>query len=102
MSNELWASEYGADCFGLGGLGKEEGGKYRDSELTRTWWPLYIDGEQVGHVQLDYDGTTTFGIRLFEHHTIEVRDEGEPFETPRSKYGKPRIQPHTEAEADDD
>ncbi len=94
--NELWASEYGADCFSLGDIGREENGKLDYNQIPGVWWPLYIDDKQVGWAQIDYHGSTSFAIRLMGEHTIEVKTEGKAAK--RSKQGKP----HTDVEIEED
>ena len=99
-ANELWASEYGADCFSIGDLGREEGGKYENGQLTGVWWPFYIDGKQIGWAQIAYDGSTLFGIKLMKGHTIQVKDEGKAAR--RSESGRPHTDVEVYKEDEDD
>lgn len=77
MNTQFWASEYGMDCFGMGHLGEEEGGSVPNQEIPGSWFPFYVDGKQVGWVQLAMERyTTVFGVKAMEGHTVEVKVEG--------------------------
>ena len=77
---ELWCSEYGADVFSVGEIRDEEGGTVENCDIPGSWWPLYMDDKQVGWVQLEWDGSTIFGIRMLDGHTVEARVDGEQYE----------------------
>ena len=46
-----------------------------ESALWGRWWPLQVDGKQVGEVMVDYGDGWEFHLRPLKGHTIEVDDD---------------------------
>lgn len=64
------------DCFGVGTL--EDTHNIEENDIPHKWWPFYMNGKQIGWVQLTMDGRTTLtGIRAMPGYIFEVKPDGE-------------------------
>jgi hypothetical protein len=69
---DVWLSEYGADCFDVSNVDRTEVDRVW---AAGRWFPLYLNDELIGHVQIDYDGSTTTVIRALKGNKLEVRPD---------------------------
>lgn len=69
---EVWLSEYGADCFDVSNVDRSAQDRVY---AAGKWFPLYYNDGLMGHVRIDWDGSTTVTIRALEGNTLEVRPD---------------------------
>ena len=69
---DVWLSEYGADCFDVSNVDRTE---YDRVWAAGRWFPLHLNGDLIGHVQISWDGGTNVIIRALKGNTLEVRPD---------------------------
>ena len=72
-STEIIFDTYSDDCASI--VGRNNVAEY---DLWGHWWPLVVDGEQVGEIMVDYGrggSGWAFALRPVGEHTIDVNDD---------------------------
>lgn len=69
MSDIIFTT-YSDDCASIKGRNNVD-----ESALWGHWWPLVVDGKQVGSVMVDYGDGWEFHLRPLKGTTIDVIDD---------------------------